>query len=379
MTQSFAIAELSLPFTPSARVPALCRGLLRHAARAVWVAAALCIVGCDGRGSQPGSGAAPHASGGQAQSGPAPASPSGPAAAAAPRDRVRLQLNWVPEPEFGGLYAALEDGLYRDAGLDVEIISGSAQVPSAQLVAQGACELAIVSGDEILTLRRRGGALTGIFAIFQRNPTGFLLHQSAPIETLEQLWRSDSTVALDPGLPFVKLLDAKYGGERLKRVPATGALATFLATPGFVQQCFITAEPVEARLRGVPSKVIGLESVYNPYIAVIAAHEPWLASQRSAATRFVRATEEGWSRYLSSPAKYNPRIAALNPAMSLEAMNIAAELERPLVVGDPIGRMTAGRWNELAAQLAGVGSLPDASADGAFVDLFGGAPSAGTR
>lgn len=304
---------------------------------------------------------------------PPPATEAATAAASTPATpvRVRLQLNWVPEPEFGGLYAALEDGLYRDAGLDVEIIKGSSQVPSAQLVAQGACELAVVSGDEILTLRRRGGALTGIFAIFQRNPTGFLLHESNPISTLEQLWRSDSTVALDPGLPFVRMLDARYGGDRLKRVPATGALATFLATPDFVQQCFITAEPVEARLRGVASKVIGLESVYNPYIAVIAAHEPWLAGQRSAATRFVRATQEGWSRYLATPGRYNPGIAALNPAMSLEAMNVAAELERPLVSGDPIGGMTAERWKELAAQLAGVGALPDASADGAFVDLLG--------
>ena len=31
--------------------------------------------------------------------------------------RLRLQLNWVPEPEFGGFYAAQFDGLFRDAGL----------------------------------------------------------------------------------------------------------------------------------------------------------------------------------------------------------------------------------------------------------------------
>ncbi|MFM7809859.1 MAG: ABC transporter substrate-binding protein, partial [Planctomycetota bacterium] len=35
---------------------------------------------------------------------------------------LRFQLNWVPEPEFGGFYAAQADGLYRDAGLAVEII-----------------------------------------------------------------------------------------------------------------------------------------------------------------------------------------------------------------------------------------------------------------
>ena len=300
-------------------------------------------------------------------SAPGPATPASPAL-----QRIRLQLNWVPEPEFGGIYAAIQDGLYRDAGLDVEVIKGSAQVPSAQRVAQGACETAIVSGDEILTLRRKGGSLTGIFAIFQRNPTGFLMHEANPIRTLEDLWRSDSTVALDPGLPFVKILDAKYGGERLKRVPATGALATFLATPSFVQQCFISAEPVEVRLRGVKARVLGLEPVYNPYTAVIAAHGPWLAANRDAATRFAQATSEGWARYQKDPAKYNPGISSQNPAMSLEAMNVAAEIQRDLVDASPIGRMTQSRWDELAEQLHSIGVISDASAAGAFEDLFAG-------
>ena len=296
------------------------------------------------------------------------------AGSAPPLQRIRLQLNWVPEPEFGGIYAAIQDGLYRDAGLEVEVIKGSAQVPSAQLVAQGACETAIVSGDEILTLRRKGGSLTGIFAIFQRNPTGFLMHAGNPIRTLEELWRSDSTVALDPGLPFVKILDAKYGGERLRRVPATGALATFLATPSFVQQCFISAEPVEVRMRGVDARVLGLEPVYNLYTAVIAAHGPWLAANRDAATRFVRATREGWARYQKDPQRYNPGISAQNPAMSLDAMNVAAEIQRDLVDASPIGRMTAARWSELAQQLHSIGVIPDASAEGAFEELFGAEP-----
>ena len=49
--------------------------------------------------------------------------------------RIRLQLNWVPEPEFGGIYAAQFDGLYRDAGLEVEIIKdpGGAAVPQMSI------------------------------------------------------------------------------------------------------------------------------------------------------------------------------------------------------------------------------------------------------
>ena len=39
---------------------------------------------------------------------------------------VKLALDWVPEPEFGGFYAAREDGAYARHGLNVEIQGGGA-------------------------------------------------------------------------------------------------------------------------------------------------------------------------------------------------------------------------------------------------------------
>ena len=37
---------------------------------------------------------------------------------------VTLQLNWFPEAEHGGYYAALVHGFFANEGLDVEIIPG---------------------------------------------------------------------------------------------------------------------------------------------------------------------------------------------------------------------------------------------------------------
>lgn len=149
---------------------------------------------------------------------------------------ITLQLNWVPEPEFGGMFAALQDGLYAAEGLAVDIRKGGAQVPCAQLAASGQVQFAVVSGEEVLTLRARGGAIVAVFATFQRNPTGFLLHKANPIDSLEALWRSSSTVGLDPGLPFVAILNERYGGTNLKLVPYSGALATFMVTPDYVDR-----------------------------------------------------------------------------------------------------------------------------------------------
>ena len=37
------------------------------------------------------------------------------------RQKVTLALNWFPEAEHGGYYAALVNGHYEEEGLDVEI------------------------------------------------------------------------------------------------------------------------------------------------------------------------------------------------------------------------------------------------------------------
>lgn len=284
---------------------------------------------------------------------------------------ITLQLNWVPEPEFGGMYAALQDGLYVAEGLAVDIRKGGAQVPCAQLVASGQVPLAIVSGEEVLTLRARGGEIVAVFATFQRNPMGFMLHASNPIDSLEELWKSSSTIGLDPGMPFVAILNEKYGGKNLKMIPYSGALATFLVTPDSVQQCFITAEPVEAKLRGVDAKVLSVADVFNPYSAVIATNEKFLKDNRATIEAFVRATKQGWIRYLANPEKYNPAIVALNPSMTFEAMNIAADLERPLIIpasGDAgIGQMTADRWRSLEQQLVDTKLIP---ASGSIENAF---------
>jgi NitT/TauT family transport system substrate-binding protein len=40
------------------------------------------------------------------------------------RPTVTLQLNWKPEPQFGGFYAAEVDGIYARHGLNLTITTG---------------------------------------------------------------------------------------------------------------------------------------------------------------------------------------------------------------------------------------------------------------
>src|SRR5216684_8836688 len=52
-------------------------------------------------------------------------------------DQVSLQLKWKHQFQFAGYYAALEQGFYRNAGLDVTIREGGPDIDAAEAVAGG--------------------------------------------------------------------------------------------------------------------------------------------------------------------------------------------------------------------------------------------------
>jgi NitT/TauT family transport system substrate-binding protein len=288
--------------------------------------------------------------------------------------KVRIQLNWVPEPEFGGIYAAQQDGLFAKEGLDVEIIKGAAGTPAAQMAASGQVEFAVTSGDQILTLREQGGNLVGLFAIFHTSPMGVMVPASSPYTSLEQLWHGDATVAMEAGLPFVRYLNLKYPGGKVKLVPTGTGVAAFERGVVAGQQAFISSEPVLMELKKVPVRFLSLaEGGYDPYTVTVATSASYLERERATCAAFVRALREGWTRYLADPARYNPGIARLNPAMGIDAMAIAAEKQHDLVAppkgsGDEVGWMPRERWERLAAQLKELGMIkePPASIDAVF-------------
>src|SRR6185436_10199950 len=78
---------------------------------------------------------------------------AGSSAGAGPATAVTLQLNWTPEPEFGGFYAAVHDRLYEREGLDVSIKAGGAGTQTWKMVATGSVPFAIAEGGEILRAR----------------------------------------------------------------------------------------------------------------------------------------------------------------------------------------------------------------------------------
>ncbi|HAQ59464.1 MAG TPA: ABC transporter substrate-binding protein [Microbacterium sp.] len=84
---------------------------------------------------------------------------------------VTLQLQWLPQGQFAGYYAALDQGYFEEEGLDVEIVpSGGDIVPQDALVA-GDADYAIAWVPKALGSIEAGANITDIAQIFQRSGT----------------------------------------------------------------------------------------------------------------------------------------------------------------------------------------------------------------
>jgi len=279
--------------------------------------------------------------------------------------KVRVQLNWFPEPEFGGLYEAKRRGLFETAGLDVEFLKGGPDVPAPQMVASGRVEFAIVSGPQLLTLRSQGGAITGVFSTFQKYPRGIAVHENSKYETLEQLWKSSATVMGQDGLAFMKWLNLKFGGQELAFVPYSGSLAPFISGKVDAMQCFATAEQVQLEIDGIPSRVfLVADTGYDPYVTVIAVNDSVLKENPEMVSSFVSALREGWRSYLDAPEKTNELLHELNPDMTPAVLKLSSSrlgrfVESDLTQRKSIGWMELRRWNTLASQLVELGELSE--------------------
>src|SRR5438552_15940417 len=86
--------------------------------------------------------------------------------------KTRLALNWKPDPQFGGFYAAP----YERHGLDVDILPGGAGTPTVQMIGAASAEFGIVSADELVVARARGHDVVALFAVLQDCTQGLMDH-----------------------------------------------------------------------------------------------------------------------------------------------------------------------------------------------------------
>ncbi|MGJ0289109.1 ABC transporter substrate-binding protein [Aliarcobacter cryaerophilus] len=99
--------------------------------------------------------------------------------------KVTIQLSWFDQFQFAGYYMAKEQGFYKDAGLDVEILPFSFGLNIPKMVNDGDVDFAI--GRENLILEKaKYPKIIALAAIFQATPLVLLTTKDSGIDTFKK-------------------------------------------------------------------------------------------------------------------------------------------------------------------------------------------------
>jgi NitT/TauT family transport system substrate-binding protein len=280
-----------------------------------------------------------------------------PIIAVAEPTKVRMALNWQPEAEFGGFYAAQIEGIANSHGVELELIPGGPGIPTIQMVGAGKVDLGISSADQVVISHDRGMDLVALFAVYQTNPQGLMAHSERGFKKIDDILRAPGTLAIIKGHPYYTFLEKKLGFKNVRIVPYSGDIAPFLADPKHSQQCFVTSEPILARRQGKkPQSFLIADAGYNPYTTVLVARKKYIDAHGPLVETLIKIFQAGWRKYLTDPAKTNAHMNRLNPTMDLGTLSESAEIQKPLIENEVTGRlglgaMTEERWRVLSDQL----------------------------
>ncbi|MDX9888606.1 MAG: ABC transporter substrate-binding protein [Anaerovoracaceae bacterium] len=242
---------------------------------------------------------------------------------------ITVLLDWIPNTNHTGLYAALEEGYFEEEGLAVNIIQPS-EGGTADLIAAGQGEFGLSYQEQVTYARTAKTPLPvkAIAAVIQHNTSGFASPLDRGILTPKDFegkkyggWNSPMEEAMLKGLM------AKNGADFSKlEMISVGTLDFFTAVSDHVDFTWIYYgwDGIAAEIKGLPLNFIRLQDVdvnLDSYTPVIIASEELLEEDPELAKAFLRATTKGYE------------FAIVNPDQAVEhLLKHAPEIDREIAI-----------------------------------------------
>jgi NitT/TauT family transport system substrate-binding protein len=99
---------------------------------------------------------------------------------------IKLQLQWFYQAQFAGYIAAVDQGFYKEQGLDVQLLEGGVDIVPQTVLAQGKADYAVAWVPKALASREQGAGITDVGQIFARSGTYQVAWKSSGITSPAQ-------------------------------------------------------------------------------------------------------------------------------------------------------------------------------------------------
>ena len=244
-------------------------------------------------------------------------------------EKVTVVLDWTPNTNHTGIYAAKALGYYEEEGLDVEIIQPS-DTSSLQLIAGGKGDFAITYQEDLTYARCADSplAVKAIAAIIQHNTSGFTAPLSKGIVTPKDFEGKTYGGYGGPSEEAIlKAVMKKYGGDFSKlNIVNVGTDDFFMATTKNIdfEWTFEGWTNISAKLKGVDVNFIkarDLDERLDYYTPIIAASENTLNNKAHMAKKFMKATSRGYTYAMDNPEKAADMLLEAVPELDKELVH----------------------------------------------------------
>jgi NitT/TauT family transport system substrate-binding protein len=280
---------------------------------------------------------------------------------------VTFQLNWTAGGANAGFAAAVGEGYYKAAGLDVTIVQGNGSGNTAQLVANGRAQLAYADAVVVSQLIAKGAPMKLVSTIYQSNPNEVTALKKTNIKSLKDLVGKKVGVPAGssqaPMLPLLwKANNIKESDMTLVNMPIASMVPSLLqgqvdAILGSMDAYQIQLEAQGAELDNFPFATHGVPTVSTS----IFASNSYLAENPEVVRKFIAASLKGWSFALDNPEKTIKHLKAVFPDVNEKLATAELAAITPLFCsGDAkfIGKAEDSHWTRTQNLLSEVGLLP---------------------
>ena len=273
--------------------------------------------------------------------------------------RVELMLDYFPNADHAGIYAAQAAGHFRQAGLDVTIRQPPDPAAPVKQVAAGRVDLAISYEPEVLRARDQGLSVVSVGAIVQKPLTSIISLPEGKVRTPADLeGKTVGTAGIDYQSAYLQTILAEAGvPQRTVKERNVGFAFSPALITGRIDAAlgaFWNYEGTELRLRGKKPRIIRMEDAgvptYNELVLV--ANEDALERDADKIRAFIGAVSRGTRDLRADPRTGIEGLLEANPDLDPELQEAVVEVTLPLFFapeGKPFGWQSPEEWDAFAA------------------------------
>jgi putative hydroxymethylpyrimidine transport system substrate-binding protein len=274
-------------------------------------------------------------------------------------NELQLMLDYFPNADHAGIYAAEARGRFERAGLDVKIRQPADPSAPIKQVAAGRVDLAISYEPELLRARDEGLKVVSVAAIVREPLTSIISLPKAGIRSPADLdGKTVGTAGIDYQSAYLQTILEEAGldpsAARQRNVGFSLVPALLTGRVDAVLGGFWNYEGTELRLKGRRPSIIRMEDAgvptYNELVLV--ANEDALERDGGKIRAFIGALSRGTQDLSKDPTGGIRGLLDANPDLDPKLQRAVVDVTMPLFLpprGRPFGWQDPEQWDAFAA------------------------------